>query len=61
MSLTLAQELERVLEGKCSSMCLDNEDERKKVAQTIADYLQEVNDDRSSEGDKGQEAPVLDR
>jgi hypothetical protein len=50
MGMTLAEELELLLAEKCSSMCLDNEEERKKVAQTIAAYLhQEDNDDRSDQ------------
>lgn len=47
MGMTLAEELELLLAEKCSGMCLDNEEERRKVAQTIADYLhQEEKDDR---------------
>jgi len=43
MGMTLAEELELLLYKKCSSRCLDDEEDRKAVAQTIADYLQEVN------------------
>jgi hypothetical protein len=39
--MTLAEELELLLLRKCSSRCLDDEEDRKAVAQTIADYLQE--------------------
>jgi hypothetical protein len=47
MSQTLADGIERVLESQCGGMCLDNEEERRKVAQTIAFYIQEVNKDDS--------------
>lgn len=46
MGMTLAEELELILEKKCSSMCLDNEEERMAVATTIADYLQEVSHEK---------------
>lgn len=45
MGMTLAEELELLLEEKCSSRCLDDEEDRKAVAETIADYLQEVKPD----------------
>jgi hypothetical protein len=37
---TLADEIEALLHKRCSSMCLDNEDERKAVAWTIAHHLE---------------------
>ena len=59
--MTLEEQIEKLLEEKCSGMCLDNEEERKAVASTIANYMQEASDDRSSQGDDGQEDQVLGR
>lgn len=47
--MTLAEELELVLERDCSSRCLDDPDDRKAVAERIAEYLHEESDDEAKE------------
>lgn len=56
MSRDLANEIYRLLLEKCESRCMDNHEDRKAVAQTIADYLQEV-DHETEERSSGASQP----
>lgn len=57
MGMTLAEELELVLERDCSSRCLDDPDDRKAVAERIAEYLHEESDDEAKELRPGASQP----
>ena len=45
MPRDVANEIYRLLLEKCESRCMDNHEDRKAVAETIASYLQEVDDE----------------